>query len=145
MLNINSLAPDFFLEDKNGQSHQLGDYRGQWILLYFYPKDNTPGCTAEACSIRDNWHDFEAKRIKVIGISSDSKASHKKFISDHKLPFLLLSDPDKQVIKDYDAKGMFTKRISYLIDPQGVIVKAYPKVNPLEHASEVLRDVVSAR
>lgn len=141
MLPIQTPAPNFTLPDQNGKNHTLSDYLGQWVLLYFYPKDDTPGCTAEACSVRDNLPRFEELRVKVLGISADSSGSHQQFIEKYGLNFTLLSDVDKKVINEYRAGGVFIKRISYLIDPQGNIYKSYPKVNPETHVMQVLTDL----
>ncbi|MFA6105084.1 MAG: peroxiredoxin [Patescibacteria group bacterium] len=141
MLKEKIIAPDFTLLATDGEKHTLSNYRGQWILLYFYPKDDTPGCTKEACSFRDNLPNFDKLGVKVFGISADSPESHKKFINKYGLNFILLSDEEKSVIKTYEAGSVFTKRISYLIDPDGKIFKAYEKVNPSEHAAEVLKDL----
>ncbi len=152
MIETKKPAPDFSLPDQSGVMHSLTDYLGKWVLLYAYPKDNTPGCTKEACSIRDVWADFEAAGIAVLGISGDSVASHKKFAEAHNLPFILLSDEDRQVMGAYGIlkeKSMFgntflgINRMSYLIDPKGIVQKVYPKVKPEEHADEVLADVKS--
>jgi len=141
MLDLNTSAPDFELLDQTGSKHKLSDYRGQWLLLYFYPKDDTPGCTAEACAIRDVWSDFKRAGIVVLGISHDSVESHAKFVDKYHLPFTVLSDPKKEVISAYQAKaGFLTRRISYLINPDGLIAKVYPKVSPKEHAGEILAD-----
>ncbi len=148
-LATGELAPDFTLTDQNNAAHQLSSYRGRWVLLYFYPKDNTPGCTKEACAIRDVWADFAQKDIVVLGVSPDSVASHKRFEDKHSLPFTLLADENKEVVKTYDVWGpkkllgrefLGTKRISYLIDPKGRIAKVYEKVKPAAHAQEILRD-----
>ncbi|MBI2029776.1 peroxiredoxin [Candidatus Gottesmanbacteria bacterium] len=136
----NTNAPDFSLPDQNGKLHSLHDYKGKWVLVYFYPKDFTSGCTTEACSIRDNWEEFRNKGIVVLGISKDSVESHKKFASEHKLPFTLLSDVDKKVLKQYGAWQGKTLRISYLINPQGKIAKVYPKVDPKVHVKQILED-----
>ena len=142
MLEIGTLAVDFKLFDQNSKEHSLSDYRGNYVLIYFYPKDDTPGCTKEACAIRDAYNDFERAGIKVFGISADSPASHKKFSEKYNLPFILLSDPKKEVIKAYGAtNGIFTKRISYLVGPEGIILKVYPKVDPTTHGGEILKDV----
>ncbi|MDA0771548.1 MAG: peroxiredoxin [Cyanobacteria bacterium] len=133
-------APDFSLIDENNQTHTLSDYKDQYVLIYFYPKDDTPGCTKEACSIRDSIHRFESKNIKVFGISSDSPASHKKFKNKYQLPFTLLSDQKKEVAKLYHADGILLKRISYLIAPGGTILKHYPDVSPSSHAGDILDD-----
>jgi len=138
-LKVGQKAPDFSLSDQNGAKHSLIDYKGKWILLYFYPKDNTPGCTQEACAIRDSYPDFEKLGITVFGVSTDSVASHEKFASKFGLPFILLSDNEKEVIGKYDIWRF--KRISFLIDPEGNIAKIYPKVKPAEHAQEVLHDL----
>ncbi len=149
MLKINSKAPDFKLPDQNGKEHSLKEYRGKWVLLYFYPKDDTPGCTKEACAIRDSLPDFKKLKITVLGVSVDSVKSHKKFSEKHSLPFTLLADEDKAVVKKYGvwAKKKFigreymgTLRTSFLIDPFGKIAKIYENVKPEIHAEEVLRD-----
>ncbi len=144
MLQENNLAPDFILPDQNAVNHKLSDYRGQWVLLYFYPEDDTPGCTTEACSFRDNLPNFDSLKIKVLGVSTDSVESHKRFVQKYNLNFTLLADVNKEVIKKYEASGFGTKRISYLINPQGEIYKAYAKVKPEIHAEEVLADLKNA-
>jgi peroxiredoxin Q/BCP len=135
-------APDFALPDQDGVSHQLTDYRGTWVLLYFYPKDDTPGCTAEACGFRDAMPAM--KGMQILGISADSIPSHKRFAEKFNLNFPLLSDTDKDVIKAYGAAGIYTRRISYLIDPDGNISKKYQKVEPSKHAKEVSGDLSKA-
>ncbi|QQR76847.1 peroxiredoxin [Candidatus Nomurabacteria bacterium] len=146
MIETNTLAPDFSLPDENGEFHSLEEYRGSWVLLYFYPKDDTPGCTKEACSLRDHALDYEQNDLIVVGISNDSGENHQKFISKYKLPFTLLSDEKEKVINMYGAGGALgTKRISYLIDPEGMVEKVYPKVDPENHAGEVLKDLESLR
>ena len=150
MLDISTTAPAFTLPDQNGKTHSLSDYKGSWVLLYFYPKDNTPGCTAEACSIRDSYGDYKNAGIVVLGVSKDSVKSHKRFEEKYGLPFTLLSDESTDMIQAYGAwaqKSMFgkkymgIKRVSYLIDPNGKIAQVYPNVKPNEHADEVLADV----
>ncbi len=150
MLQEQTPAPNFTLPDQDGVMRSLSDYLGSWVLLYFYPKDMTPGCTQEACAIRDIYSDFIEAGVTVLGVSKDAPNRHQKFIQKESLPFTLLSDVSGEMIKSYDAlanKSMFGKlflgisRISYLIDPQGVIRKVYPKVKPAEHANEVLNDV----
>lgn len=142
MLKEHTQAPDFNLKDYTGDSHSLSQYEGQWVLLYFYPKDDTPGCTKEACMLRDYALEYEKNDIVVLGVSKDDELSHEKFISKYKLPFTLLSDPDQKIIEKYEAQnGLSTKRISYLINPEGVIEKAYNTVNPETHAEEVLKDI----
>ncbi len=141
MLEEKTLAPDFILPDQNFVNHKLSDYRGQWVLLYFYPADDTPGCTTEACSVQDNLPNFKNLNVKIFGISTDSVESHQKFAQKYNLNFTLLSDSDKEVVEKYEARGLGTKRISYLINPQGEIYKAYDKVKPETHAEEVLADL----
>ena len=142
-------APEIILLDQDGKEHTLSSYKGRWVLVYFYPKDDTPGCTREAEEIRDTFSDFEKNDIVVLGISPDSIESHKKFSDKHKLPFTLLADVEKKAVKDYGVWGeksfmgrkyMGVNRTSFLIDPQGNISKLYEKVKPAEHACEVLRD-----
>ena len=148
-LSENDIAPDFELPDQDGKKHRLSDYRGHWVLLYFYPRDNTPGCTLEACAIRDAWSEFKAKDVVVLGVSTDSIGSHKKFETKHSLPFTLLADEEKKVVKVYDVwapkkllgrEFLGTKRTSFLIDSSGKIAKVYLGVKPAVHADEVLRD-----
>lgn len=135
-------APDFCLPDENGTEHCLSDYREHYVLVYFYPKDDTPGCTKEAQAIREAYRSYKEHSIVVFGISPDSIESHSQFKEKYNLPFTLLSDPDKKVIELYGAKGLIaTKRISYLINPDGIIEKIYEKVIPEKHAEEVIRDV----
>ncbi len=151
-LEKNMLAPDFTLPDQDGQEHSLSQYRGQWVLLYFYPKDDTPGCTKEACSLRDAFPKFERLHIKVLGVSVDSSESHKKFVEKYSLPFTLLSDAHKKVVTCYGvwAEKASTSmgrghegvvRSSFLIGPTGTIEKIYTDVEPEKHAEEVLRDL----
>jgi peroxiredoxin Q/BCP len=141
MLAEKTLAPDFSALDQQGNRHELKDYQGKWLLLYFYPKDNTPGCTKEACQFRDYFEDLKPE-VSVLGVSSDSVKSHSKFATQYRLPFPLLADSDKEIIRLYHANGLFfTKRISYLIDPHGTIAKVYEKVDPAKHAMEVLKHV----
>jgi peroxiredoxin Q/BCP len=147
---LNATAPDFTLLDQDAQPHTLSDYRGQWVLLYFYPKDDTPGCTKEACSIRDEFPNFKKLKVTVFGMSTDSVASHQKFAKKHSLPFTLLSDDKKEVVHAYGvwAKKKFmgreymgTLRTSFLIDPKGKIAKIYEGVKPETHVEEVLNDL----
>ena len=143
MITENTQAPDFSLGDQDGKTQTLMMYRGKWVLLYFYPKDNTPGCTREACAFRDNATAYNTGNIVVLGVSKDSASSHQNFISKYKIPFTLLSDPQKEVIKKYDTENKLggTKRISYLIDGKGMIRKIYLNVKPELHAGEILEDV----
>ncbi len=147
---INKKAPDFKLKDQEGKYHKLSTYKGKWVLVYFYPKDDTPGCTKEACLIRDNFPNFQKLGIVVLGISVDSVESHKKFAQKYNLPFTLLSDDKKEVVKKYNVWGKKkfmgreyegTLRTSFLINPQGKIVKIYENVKPEIHAEEVLTDL----
>jgi thioredoxin-dependent peroxiredoxin len=141
MLKEKIKAPDFELRDQNDESHSLEDYRGKWVTIYFYPRDNSPGCTTEAKNFRDNIDKFKSLNAEVVGISPDSPASHKKFADQYDLPIALLSDPTKEVIRKYQAAGIITKRISYLISPEGMIERSYPTVNPAKHAEEILNDL----
>lgn len=150
MLAEGTRAPAFTALDQFETKHTLSQYKGSFVLLYFYPKDNTPGCTNEACAIRDSWQDFRDNKIIVLGVSADSTKSHASFAEKFSLPFPLLSDPDKKILHAYEAIGtkqMFGRkyegilRISYLIDPRGNILKAYPKVKPDQHASQILADI----
>lgn len=145
MLKENVSAPGFKLIDQNNKIHTLSDYKGKWIVIYFYPRDNSPGCTREAKNFRDNIDKFKKLNTKVIGISPDSPLSHKKFTDQYNLSIILLSDPEKEVISKYHAGGIITKRISYLIDPDGIIKKVYPTVNPAKHAEEILGDLEEFR
>lgn len=149
-----SKAPLFCLKDQNGREHCLENYRGKWVLVYFYPKDDTTGCTKEACGIRDTWPKFSDISAIILGISADSVDSHKKFEEKYHLPFMLLSDPDKKVIKEYGVwkeksmygrKYMGISRESFLIDPKGNIAKHYEKVKPAKHAEEVIKDLSTLR
>ncbi|MFZ2205345.1 MAG: peroxiredoxin [Candidatus Magasanikiibacteriota bacterium] len=141
MLKVKTLAPNFKLLDQDGKEHSLVYHRGSYVLIYFYPKDDTPDCIKEAFSIRDLYKDFKANDIKVFGISPDSIESHKKFAEKYNLPFTLLSDPEKKVIQMYEADSIiFCKRISYLIGPDGTIEKVYPNVDPAKHGIEILND-----
>lgn len=148
---VGQQAPDFKLPDQNGKVHELKDYSGKWLLLYFYPRDNTPGCTTEACELRDNFSSLSKHNAQVLGISGDSIKSHASFAEKFKLPFPLLADENKELIKAYGVlveKSMFGKkylgiaRSSFLIDPQGKIVKIYDKVKPNSHARDVLKDLL---
>ncbi|MSR87076.1 thioredoxin-dependent thiol peroxidase [Candidatus Peribacteria bacterium] len=150
LLMIGSPAPDFTLPDQDGNVHSLSNQQGKWVLVYFYPKDDTPGCTKEACGFRDLYDELKKLGVVIFGVSKDSAESHKKFAGKFSLPFPLLSDPEKTMIDAYGAWGekkFLGKtydgilRISYLIDPQGKIAKVYGTVKAEEHPEEVLRDV----
>jgi peroxiredoxin Q/BCP len=135
-------APEFSLQDHTGAMRTLSEFKGSYVVLYFYPKDDTPGCTKEACMIRDVYNDFETNGIIVLGVSKDSPESHVKFKEKYQLPFILLSDMNKSVIDAYGADGiLFNKRITYVIDPNGIIAKIYPNVDPAGHAIELLNDI----
>jgi peroxiredoxin Q/BCP len=142
MLEKNTKIIDFTLLDQDKKEQKLSDYANGRVLLYFYPKDDTPGCTKEACMIAEIYDDFKKEGITVLGVSADSPESHTKFRAKYNLPFTLLSDPSKKVIKEYGALSLIgsTKRISYLID-KGIIIKTYPNVDPATHATEILQDV----
>jgi peroxiredoxin Q/BCP len=150
MLEEGKKAPAFSLKDQKGKTHALKDYLGQWVLIYFYPKDNTPGCTKQACMLRDNYSDYKKLDAVVLGVSKDSIESHEKFAKKFELPFPILADPETKMIQKYGAwqeKSMFgnkymgIQRMSYLIDPKGKIAKIYPKAKPMGHATTVLKDL----
>jgi len=139
-------APAFKLQDQDGKWHSLGDYKGKWVAIYFYPKDDTPGCTTQACSFRDNIFAFNKEGAVIVGISVDDVASHKKFAEKHGLPFALLADADKAVAKQYGVLknyGVveFARRDTFLIDPEGRIAKHYESVDPDGHSKVVLEDI----
>lgn len=147
MLSEGDIAPDFTSKDQDGNTVKLSDHKGEKVVLYFYPKDNTPGCTKEACSFRDADDAFKAKGIKVFGVSTDSEKSHQKFISKFQLPFDLLADTDRSIVEAYGVWGeksmygrkyMGTFRKTFLIDESGKIKKIFDKVKVDEHANEVL-------
>jgi peroxiredoxin Q/BCP len=150
MLKVGTKAPAFSLQDQYGKEHKLSDYAGKKVLIYFYPKDDTPGCTTEACNFRDSQKDLEKMELVILGVSKDSVKSHAKFADKFKLNFPILSDESTEMIKKYEAIGkkkfmgreyVGVFRISYLIDEKGVIVKAYEDVKPKEHAEEVKSDI----
>ena len=150
MLEVGSKAPDFELPDQNGQMHTLEEYRGKKVILYFYPKDNTPGCTKQACGFGELYPQFQEKGAVVLGVSKDSVASHKKFEEKYSLPFTLLSDTETKVIQAYDVwqgKNMYGKktmgvvRTTYLIDEQGVIEKVFGKVKAAENPQQMLQEL----
>ena len=147
MLKKGIVAPSFTANNANGEAVRLKDLRGRKVVLYFYPKDDTPGCTKEACSFRDAFAAFRKRGIEILGISVDSEASHKKFTAKYKLPFTLLADPDHSIADAYGVYGekkfmgrtyMGVKRITFLIDEKGKIRKVFEKVKPDEHAQDVL-------
>jgi len=139
-------APEFELSDQNGQLHSLEDYRDQWVVLYFYPKDETPGCTTEACEFRDNIFAYKDLNAQILGVSLDDAASHKAFAENHDLPFPLLADVEGNTSTAYGVKtrmfGMtVAKRQTFIIGPDGTIAKHYEKVKPAEHSEQVLADL----
>lgn len=147
MLEIGTKAPDFTLQNQEGKEVRLSDFAGKRVVLYFYPRDNTPGCTRQACAFAQNFEGFRSQDVAVIGISKDSVASHQKFAQKYDLPFILLSDPELQAIQAYGVwqeKKLYGKvsmgvvRSTYIIDPQGMIEKVMPKVKPDTNASEIL-------
>lgn len=143
---VGEAAPEFELPDQNGQLHSLEDYRDRWVVLYFYPKDETPGCTTEACEFRDNIFAFNEINAQILGVSFDDVESHQKFAEHHSLPFPLLADTDGQAADAYGVKtkrrGMsFAKRQTFLIDPDGKLVKHYETVTPATHSAQVLADL----
>ena len=150
MLKIGDMAPDFALPDSEGREHKLSDYLGRKIVLYFYPKDNTPGCTRQACAFASAYDEFRRRDIVVIGISRDSVASHKKFAEKYNLPFILLSDPDLVAIQSYGVwqeKKLYGKtsfgvvRTTFIIDEEGKISAVMPKVKPDTNAEEILNSL----
>lgn len=154
MLDTGTTAPHFELPDETGTRKKLEEFKGSWIVIYFYPKDDTPGCTKEACKIRDLYDDFAKNNIVVLGVSKDSPSSHAKFKEKYQLPFTLLSDESAIMIKSYGAlqeKTMFGKkyfgigRITYIINPAGAIAKSYSKVSPAEHAPQLIKDIKELR
>jgi peroxiredoxin Q/BCP len=139
---LGELAPEFRLQDQNYEWHSLADYKGKWVVLYFYPKADTPGCTTEACEFRDNIFAFDEFNAQVLGVSVDDVASQSEFAEKYHLPFPLLSDSGKDVAREYDVMGMlFASRQSFIIAPDGRIAKHYENVRPAEHTNEVLDDL----
>lgn len=154
LLQVGAKAPIFSTFDQNGKRVSLSDFEGKKIILYFYPKDNTPGCTKEACAFRDKITQFQDLNVVVIGVSIDSIKSHKSFSDKYQLPFTLLSDTDKDIVTNYGVWGektMYGKkyfginRVTYLIDEQGLISEVFPKVKPETHAEEILKLIESNR
>ncbi len=150
MLQLHKKAPTFSLPDQYGVTHTLKQYLGKKVLIYFYPKDDTPGCTTEACNFRDNYQDLSDAGLVILGISKDSVKSHKKFAEKYDLQFPLLADENTAVCQAYDVWGMKKfmgreymgiSRVSFLIDEKGYIVKIYDEVKPKEHTQEVAKDI----
>jgi thioredoxin-dependent peroxiredoxin len=151
-LAVGKQAPDFTLPDQDGKEHTLSDYQGQPVVLYFYPKDNTSGCTKEACGFRDDYSAYQDAGVTILGVSPDSEKSHTNFIAKYELPFTLLADTERKVLKLYGAWGkkkMYGKeyegvlRTTFLIAADGKIAKVYAKVKPAEHSAEILADLKS--
>lgn len=145
-LEIGALAPDFELSDQHGRTHRLSDYQGRWVVLYFYPKNNTPGCTEEACRFRDDIAYFNSIGAQVFGVSVDSVESHAAFAEEHSLPFTLLADVEGKTAKSFGSLrnfGLFkvAQRHSFIIDPDGRIAKIYRSVQPSTHSTEVIEDL----
>jgi peroxiredoxin Q/BCP len=147
-LNIGDQAPDFEAKDQNGNVVRLSDYRGKKVVLYFYPKDDTPGCTAQACNLRDHRDDLAGQGYEIIGVSVDDEKSHQKFIQKYTLPFTLLADTDKKVVEAYGVwqeksmygrKYMGTMRYTFVIDEEGIIRNIITKVDPKEHTAQILK------
>ena len=149
MVEINSVVPDFTLMGSDNQEHKLSQYRGKKVVLYFYPRDNTPGCSTEACDFRDNNNTFIDKNAIIIGISRDSLKSHAKFIEKFNLPFILLSDETEEVCNVIKEKNMYGKKVmgiersTFIINEEGILVKEYRKVKVKEHVSTILEDLES--
>ena len=148
MLETGSIAPNFTLNDKDGKEITLSNFLGKKVVVYFYPKDNTPGCTRQACAFRDNYQIFEEKNIIVIGISKDGEQSHQNFSQKYNLPFILLSDPDLYVIKkfgvwkekiNFGVKSMGVVRSTFIIDEQGIIEKIFKRAKPDTNAEDILK------
>ena len=145
-LEVGDKAPNFILNDQNNEAHQLSDYEGRWVILYFYPKDDTPGCTTQACDFRDAVKRIIASRSVVFGLSLDSVESHKRFSDKNNLPFSLLSDEEGVAAKSYDSLNNFmgyksAKRNTFIIDPEGLLSKIYLSVDPKTHSQMVLNDL----
>ncbi|MCF8465330.1 MAG: peroxiredoxin [Flavobacteriales bacterium] len=148
-VNVGDIAPDFELKDKDGNLVKLSGFRGEKsVVVYFYPKDETPGCTAQACSFRDSYEDFKEVGAEVIGISSDGSSSHSGFAANHRLPFILLSDPIGKVRKEYgayDLFGMIPGRVTYVIDKQGKVIHKFDsQMSPTKHIKESLASLKKA-
>lgn len=137
-----TIAPDFTVKDTNGNTVSLSDFRGKTVVLYFYPKDDTPGCTKEAQSFRDSYDEYKGKDMVVLGVSTDDEASHKAFTEKYGLPFQLLADVDGAITKAYDVDGGgYAKRVTYIIDSEGKISQVIDKVNTATHAQDILAEV----
>lgn len=143
-LNVGDTAPDFTVKDANGNTVKLSDYAGSTVVLYFYPKDDTPGCTKQACSFRDNYTQYTSKGIPVLGISRDDESTHQKFAEKYSLPFPLLADTDGALAKAYDVDGGgYAKRVTFIVDGDGKISQVYTTIQTDTHATDIL-DALSA-
>jgi peroxiredoxin Q/BCP len=145
---IGAPAPEFRLQDQNSKWHTLADHKGKWVVLYFYPKDDTPGCTTQACTFRDDIFKFRAAGATVLGVSLDDVKSHQEFAAKYSLPFPLLADVNKDAARAYDVLmlgGLMAKRDTFLIDPSGKVVKHYPGVKAAENSAQVLADIEAAK
>lgn len=141
-LAVGTIAPDFTVKDTNGNTVKLSDFKGKTVVLYFYPKDDTPGCTKEAQSFRDAYDEYKGKDMVVLGVSMDDEASHKAFTEKYGLPFQLLADVDGAITKAYDVDGGgYAKRVTYIIDSEGKISRVIDKVNTATHAQDILAEV----
>jgi thioredoxin-dependent peroxiredoxin len=141
-LSVGTTAPAFTTKDTNGNTVSLSDFAGKTVIMYFYPKDDTPGCTKEACSFRDNYSAYQGKDLVVLGVSGDDEASHQKFTEKFNLPFPLLADTDHSIIKSYDVDGGgYAKRVTYVINGTGKISHAYTSVKTDTHATDILADL----
>lgn len=145
-LEVGQAAPDFSLQDQSGKTHSLAMYRGKWVVLYFYPKDDTPGCTEEACHFRDDTSQLQKLGVQVLGVSLDSISSHVKFAEKHRLPFPLLADDTGRVCGDYQALFSlgpikYAKRHTFIINPEGKIARIYTKVNTTTHSMDVINAI----
>ena len=140
LLNVGDTAPDFSSVDQNGKPVRLSDFKGKPVVVYFYPKDDTPGCTKEACNFRDNYSEYEKAGVKVLGISVDDPNSHKKFEEKYSLNFTLVADHERKISENFGVLGdRNAKRVTYIIGKDGKIAHVYPKVSPDEHAVEVMK------
>ncbi|MGH8070933.1 MAG: thioredoxin-dependent thiol peroxidase [Candidatus Entotheonellia bacterium] len=147
LLAVGTQAPEFTTTDQDGKRRALSDFKGKKVILYFYPKDNTPGCTREACAFRDHFAEFRQLGVEILGVSIDHEKSHQSFVQKYDLPFILLADTDKRLVEAYGVWGekslygkkyMGTNRVTYLIDEAGKIAAVFPKVKPDTHAGEIL-------
>jgi peroxiredoxin Q/BCP len=147
LLAVGTPAPEFTTTDQDGKTRSLSDFKGQKVILYFYPKDNTPGCTKEACGFRDHFNEFRRLSVEILGVSVDGEKAHRSFAQKYALPFTLLADTDKRLVEMYGVWGekklygktyMGTNRVTYLIDEAGIIMAVFPSVKPDKHPEEIL-------